>query len=37
MYYGEFGGQYVPQQLIGKLNEIEKEFHKAIKDKKFKI
>lgn len=35
MYYGEFGGQYVPQQLKEKLNEIKKEFEKAKKDKKF--
>lgn len=31
----EFGGQYVPQELKGKLNEIEKEFKKAIKDEEF--
>ena len=35
MNYGEFGGQYVPQELKEKLNEIEKEFKKAIKDKEF--
>ena len=29
MNYGEFGGQYVPQELKEKLNEIEKEFNKA--------
>ncbi len=33
MNYGEFGGQYVSQELKGKLNEIEKEFEMAIKDK----
>ena len=36
MNYGEFGGQYVPQNLRKKLQEIEKEFEKAIKDKEFK-
>lgn len=35
MNYGEFGGQYVPQELKGKLNEIEKEFEKAKNDKSF--
>lgn len=35
MNYGEFGGQYVPQELKEKLNEIEKEFTKAKKDEKF--
>lgn len=35
MKYGEFGGQYVPQDLKEKLNNIEKEFRKAKKDKEF--
>ena len=35
MKYGEFGGQYVPQELKEKLNIIKKEFKNAIKDKKF--
>ena len=35
MKYGEFGGQYVPQDLKEKLNEIDKEFKKAKKDKEF--
>ena len=35
MNYGEFGGQYVPQELKEKLNEIEKEFNKATKDECF--
>jgi len=35
MKYGEFGGQYVPQELKEKLNEIEREFKKAKKDKEF--
>ena len=35
MNYGDFGGQYVPQQLKKELNKIEKEFNKATKDKKF--
>ncbi|MBQ6991476.1 MAG: tryptophan synthase subunit beta [Clostridia bacterium] len=36
MNYGEFGGQYVPQDLKEKLQEIEKEFEEAIKDEEFK-
>ena len=36
MNYGKFGGQYVPQELKEKLNEIEKEFIKAKDDKNFK-
>ena len=35
MKYGEFGGQYVPQELKEKLNIIKNEFKNAIKDKKF--
>ena len=35
MKYKEFGGQYVPQELKIKLNEIENEFKKIKKDKKF--
>lgn len=35
MDYGEFGGQYVPQELKEKLNEIEKEFLKAKEDTNF--
>ena len=35
MKYGKFGGQYVPLELKEKLNEIEKEFKKAKKDKEF--
>lgn len=35
MNYGEFGGQYVPQELKEKLNEITKEFEKAKCDKEF--
>ena len=36
MNYGKFGGQYVPQELKEKLNEIEREFEKAINDEEFK-
>lgn len=36
MNYGEFGGQYVPQRLKEKLNEIKEEFEKAKNDKNFK-
>lgn len=35
MNYGEFGGQYVPQELKEKLNEIEEEFLKAKEEKEF--
>jgi len=36
MNYGEFGGQYVPQELKEKLNEIENEFQKITKDEEFR-
>jgi len=36
MNYGEFGGQYVPQELREKLKNIEEEFNKATKDESFK-
>ena len=35
MNYGEFGGQYVPQGLKVKLDEIENEFNKAILSEDF--
>lgn len=35
MNYLEFGGQYVPQQLKQKLDEIKREFDKATKDNEF--
>jgi len=35
MNYGEFGGQYVPQQLKERLNEIEMAFENAKKEKEF--
>ena len=35
MNYGEFGGQYVPQELKEKLNEIEREFNLAKEDNNF--
>ena len=35
MNYGMFGGQYVPQELKQKLNEIEREFKVAIKEDSF--
>jgi tryptophan synthase beta chain len=35
MEYGKFGGQFVPPVVIEALNEVEKEFNKAIKDPKF--
>lgn len=33
--YGEFGGQYVPQELKNILNEVAQEFEKTKKDKTF--
>ena len=36
MNYGNFGGQYVPQDLKKELENIEKEFNKAIKDESSK-
>ncbi len=36
MNYGEFGGQYVPQELKAKLKEIAKCFEELKKDKSFK-
>ena len=36
MNYGEFGGQYVPQELMKRLEEIENEFDKSKEDKEFK-
>ena len=36
MEYGRFGGQYVPQELKLRLNEIEKEFIKLKEDESFK-
>lgn len=35
-YFGDFGGRYVPETLMCALNELEKEYHKALKDPKFK-
>ena len=35
MNYGEFGGQYVPQELKGELQKIEENFKQAITDKEF--
>ena len=35
-YFGKFGGKYVPETLMAALKELEAEYKKAIKDKKFK-
>ncbi len=35
-YFNKFGGAYVPEMLFHALKEIEDEFSKAIKEKKFK-
>ncbi len=34
-YFGQFGGRYVPEVLINALDELEKNYAKAKKDKKF--
>lgn len=34
-YFGEFGGRFVPETLMFALEELEKEYNKAKKDKKF--
>ena len=34
-FFGEFGGAYVPEELNSILEELEKEFYSAMKDKKF--
>lgn len=36
LQFGKFGGQYVPPPVINALNELEKEFNKAINDEEFK-
>ena len=35
-YFNKYGGAYVPEMLFHALKEIEQEFEKAMKDKKFK-
>lgn len=35
-YFGEFGGQFVPETLVTPLRELEKAFFSAWKDKKFR-
>ncbi|MCD7709534.1 MAG: tryptophan synthase subunit beta [Clostridiales bacterium] len=34
-YYGQFGGQYVPETLMNTLDELERAFEEAIRDKDF--
>lgn len=34
-YFGEFGGQYVPEKVKEALKELEKEYNEAINDEKF--
>lgn len=34
-YYGKFGGQFVSESLMNTLDEIDKEFEKAIRDEEF--
>lgn len=34
-YFGEFGGRFVPETLVYALEELEREYNKAKKDKKF--
>lgn len=35
-YFGQFGGQYVPEQLMDYLNSLEKSYNEMIKDAEFK-
>jgi tryptophan synthase beta chain len=35
-YFGNFGGKYVPETLMSALEELEREYHKAKNDVKFK-
>jgi tryptophan synthase beta chain len=35
-YFGEFGGKFVPETLMSALSELEKEYNKARRDKKFR-
>jgi len=35
-YFGDFGGQFVPETLVAPLRDLEKEFYLAINDNKFK-
>jgi len=35
-YFGEFGGQYVPETLVAPLQELEQSYYAAMKDKKFR-
>lgn len=34
-YYGQFGGQYVPEELIGTLEELERAYEEALQDEEF--
>ncbi len=36
-YFGDFGGKFVPETLMSALTELEQEYKKARKDKKFKL
>jgi len=35
-YFGQFGGQFIPETLVYVVNELEREFNVAWKDKKFR-
>ena len=35
-YFGQFGGQFIPETLVYAVNELEREFNVAWKDKKFR-
>lgn len=35
-YYGPFGGRFVPETLVGPLNEMEREFHLVLSSSHFK-
>ena len=34
-YYGNFGGQFVPETIMNALIDLENEYEKTIDDKKF--
>jgi len=36
-YFGDFGGKFVPETLMAALNQLELEYKKAKKDKKFRV
>ena len=35
-WFGPFGGQYVPETLMGALEELERVFHASMRDARFR-